>query len=455
MSALVLQQIDLIWLFVHLCPSPSLEIRLQRAHGVGTRVGTTGWEESMHPHRLTAIAVKAKKASGRYADGGGLYLYVRPDGSKTWVFRWRDRITGKLRDKGLGPAWDVSLEEARKQATTCRQQVRDGIDPIDAARQERTAAKLERARRLTFGQCCERYIEAHRDGWRNAKHAEQWVATLDTYAADLKPLPVAEVDTAIIVKALEPIWTTKTETATRVRQRIEAVLNWATAREFRQGENPARWRGHLDKLLPKPDKLKKVEHRAALPYADMGDFMAALRKQKGMGALALELQILTACRPGEVAGARWDEFDLDAATWELPGERTKTGKPHRVPLSAPALALLRKLPRTGAFVFPSTKKGQSMTTAATLKALRTIRPGFDAHGFRSSFRDWAADMTSYPRDVAEAALAHAVGGVEAAYRRSDLLGKRARLMADWAAYCAKPAPAPSDKVTPIRKGKAQ
>ena len=401
-------------------------------------------------NRLTALTVKNRKAPGRYSDGGGLYLYVRPDLSKTWVFRWRDRTTGKLRDKGLGPVWDVSLEEARQRAATYRRQVREGIDPIDAARQARTAVKLERARRLTFGQCCEKYMEAHRDSWRNAKHAAQWQSTLDTYCASLLPLPVAEIDTALVIKALEPIWTTKTETATRVRQRIEAVLNWATAREFRTGENPARWRGHLDKLLPKPTKLKKVEHRAALPYSEAGAFMSELRHQKGLGATALELQILTACRPGEVAGAQWAEFDLDGATWTIPGERMKAGKEHRVPLSPPAVALLRKLPRVNAYVFPGTKKNQPITTAAMLKALRTIRPGFDAHGFRSTFRDWAADQTAYPRDVAEAALAHAVQGVEAVYRRTDLLNKRARLMADWAKYCAKAAPA--GNVTGIREG---
>jgi len=402
----------------------------------------------MH-NRLTAVVVKNRKATGRYSDGGGLYLFVRPDQSKTWVFRWRDRTTGKLRDKGLGPVWDVSLEEARQSAAACRRQVREGVDPIDSARQARTAAKLERARRLTFGQCCEKYMDAHRESWRNAKHAAQWQSTLDTYCADLKPLPVAEIDTALVIKALELIWTTKTETATRVRQRIEAVLDWATAREFRSGDNPARWRGHLDKLLAKPTKLKNVEHRAALPYADAGAFVVALRKQNGLGALALELQVLTACRPGEVAAARWEEFDLDAATWTIPGERMKAGKEHRVPLSAPAVAMLRRLPRVSDYVFPGTKKNQPITTAAMLKALRTIRPGFDAHGFRSTFRDWAADMTAYPRDVAEAALAHAVQGVEAVYRRTDLFNKRARLMADWARYCAKPAP--TGNVTGIRE----
>ncbi len=405
-------------------------------------------------HKLTAIAVRNTTKPGRYNDGGGLYLYVPPTalrGGKRWVFRWRDKLTGKTRDKGLGPANDVMLAVAREKAAEYRQQVRDGIDPIAVAHEQRAAGRIERARQLTFGQCAKKYIEAHRDSWRNGKHAAQWTATLGTYAKSLAPLPVDAIDTALVIKALTPIWTTKTETATRVRQRIEAVLNWATAREFRTGDNPARWRGHLENLLPKPTKLKKVEHRAALPYVEAGSFMTELRAQAGLGALALELQILTACRPGEVANAQWAEFDLAAATWTIPGERMKAGREHRVPLSKPALRLLTDLPRIGAFVFPGTKKGQALTTAAMLKALRSARPGYDAHGFRSTFRDWAADQTAYPREVAEAALAHALQGVEAVYRRTDLFNKRARLMADWATYCA--APSPSGNVTPIRKGK--
>lgn len=405
-------------------------------------------------NKLTAINVKNTTKPGRYNDGGGLYLYVphtKFRGGKRWVFRWRDKLTGKTRDKGLGPVADVSLVKARADAAECRQQVREGIDPISAAKERLVAAKVENARQLTFGQCAEKYIAAHRDSWRNAKHAAQWESTLHTYAAILKPLPVEKIDTALVIKALEPIWTTKTETATRVRQRIEAVLSWATARKFRTGDNPAQWRGHLENLLAKPTKLKKVEHRAALPYTDAAAFMTDLHKQNGLGALALELQILTACRPGEVANARWAEFDLKEATWTIPGDRMKAGKEHRVPLSKPALKILRELPRIGEFVFPGSKKGQAITTAAMLKALRTARPGFDAHGFRSTFRDWAADQTAYPRDVAEAALAHAVQGVEAVYRRSDLFNKRAKLMGDWAKFCE--APAPTGNVTPIRKGK--
>jgi integrase len=397
---------------------------------------------------LTAVKVRNLKKPGRYGDGGGLYLLVKPNG-RSWVFRWRDRITGKLRDKGLGPAWDVDLAEARERGAECRRQLRDGIDPIEHKRQLITDAKLERARRLTFGECCDKYIEAHRAGWRNAKHADQWTNTLETYAATLKPLPVAEIDTALVVKTLEPIWSIKTETATRLRQRIECVLDWATVREFRKGDNPARWRGHLEQLLPKPTKLKTVKPRAALPYAEVGEFMVKLRKRQGIAARAVELQILTACRPGEVAGAKWGEVDLDAATWSIPAERMKAGREHRVPLSSDAVALLKALPRSSDYVFPGVR-GKPITTDGMLKSLRVVRKGIDSHGFRSTFRDWAADCTAYRNDIAEAALAHVLKDKsEAAYKRTDLFAKRARLMNDWAKYCA--APMPSEMVTPIRK----
>lgn len=402
------------------------------------------------PNRLTVISVKNKRKPGRYGDGGGLYLLVKQE-SKSWVFRWRDAVSGKLRDKGLGPAWDVGLEEARQRAATCRRQLRDGVDPIEHKRQAILTARLERARRLTFGECCDKYIAAHRMGWRNVKHAEQWGSTLRTYAAELQSLPVAEIDTALVIKALERIWVTKTETASRVRQRIESVLDWATAREFRSGDNPARWRGHLQNLLPKPTKLKRTNPRAALPYAELGTFMSELHQQAGLGARALELQILTACRPGEIAGARWIEFDLDAAAWTIPGERMKAGRPHRVALSSAAVKKLRALPCESDYVFPGVR-GQPLTTAAILKALRAIRPGFDAHGFRSTFRDWAADCTAYRGDIAEAALAHVLRNkTEAAYKRTDLFAQRARLMEDWAKFCA--TPAPKGNVTPIRRSR--
>lgn len=410
-------------------------------------------------NRLTPVALKAlKKKPGRHADGGGLYILVKPDGRACWVFRWRDRITGKLRDKGLGTELDVGLAEARERASECRRILRDGGDPIADPKRHIIAARLERARRKTFGECVEAYIAAHAAEWRNDKHKAQWEATLGTYAAALWPLPVSEIDTAMVVNCLEPIWSTKTETATRTRQRIEAVLDWATARKLRTGDNPARWRGHLDHLLASPNKLKAVKHRPALAYDDMAAFMVELRQKDGFGARALELQILTASRPGEVAAATWGEFDLKAAIWTVPAERMKAAREHRVPLSAPAVALLKVLPRhpdsTAAdYVFPGIRKGQPMTTAAALKILKELRPGVVAHGFRSTFRDWSADRTAYPREIAEAALAHQLKDkTEAAYRRTDLFDKRANLMRDWSKFCATPR-ANGDNVKPLRRAK--
>ena len=402
---------------------------------------------------LTPMGLRHKTKPGRYAAGDGLYLLVKPDGERYWFFRWRDRVTGKLRDKGLGPVREVELKVARENAKKCKAMVREGIDPIASVHAARAAERMELARRVTFGDCCDRYIAAHKAGWRNAKHAAQWRSTLDTYAADLLPLPVDAIDTALVLQVLEPIWASKTETATRVRQRIEAVLSWATARKYRSGENPATWRGHLDKLLPKPAKLKDVQPRAALPYAEVADFMAALRTREGFGAHALELQILCASRPSEVAGACWNEIDLDNATWTIPAARMKAHREHRVPLSPAAVKLLRALPRVSDHVFPSNKAGQHITTAAMLKTLRSIRDGFDAHGFRSTFRDWCADSTAFPREIAEAALAHAIKDkTEAAYLRTDVFDKRRRLMDAWAKHCA--APVATRDVTPIRKRKA-
>lgn len=411
-------------------------------------------------NRLTPLALKAaKKQPGRYGDGGNLYLLVKRDGRATWVFRWRDRITGKLRDKGLGTELDVGLAEARERAAACRRTIRDGGDPILDPKQTILAARLERARRKTFGECKDALITTRAAEWRNEKHREQWSATLNTYAAALLPLPVADIDTAMVVNCLEPIWASKTETATRTRQRIEAVLDWATARKYRSGENPARWRGHLEHLLASPNKLKAVQHRPALAYDDMAAFVGELRAKDGFGARALELQILTATRPGEVAAATWGEFDLNANVWTIPAARMKAAREHRIPLSAPAVALLKALPRRpdstdSDYVFPGLRKGQPMTTAAALKILKELRPGVVAHGFRSTFRDWAADRTAYPREIAEAALAHQLKDkTEAAYRRTDLFDKRANLMRDWAKFCATPR-AKGDNVKPLRGAQA-
>ena len=402
-------------------------------------------------NRLTALRVRALKEPGRYADGGGLYLLIGRNNARAWLFRYRDRRTGKLRDRGLGPLADVSLEKARERAAACRLQLIDGLDPIEASRETRVAARLEHARRLTFEACATAYIEANKAGWRNAKHEAQWSSSLATHAALLMPIPVAEIDTTIVLKALEPIWASKTETATRVRGRIECVLDWAKVRGARAGENPARWRGHLDKLLPKPGKLKAVEHHPALPYDDVPAFILELRNRDGVTAQALELQILTAARPGEIVRARWSEFDLSAKVWTVPASRMKGNREHRVPLSDRAMQLLRSISSSGEFVFPGAKEKAPLTIAAPLEMLKELRPGVVPHGFRSTFRDWCADRTAYPRDVAEAALAHVVKDkTEAAYRRSDLFEKRRRLMADWAKFCSTPVLS-TGSVTPLRK----
>jgi integrase len=298
---------------------------------------------------------------------------------------------------------------------------------------------------MTFKQCAEAYVAAHRAGWRNDKHAAQWSATLETYAyPTLGGLPVASVDVGLVLKVLEPIWSTKSETASRLRGRIEAVLDWAKVRGFREGENPARWKGNIDHLLPARAEVKAVEHHAALPYAEIGAFMAQLRNQPGMGAFALRFAILTAARTGEVLGTRWDEIDLKNAVWTIPAGRMKAGREHRVPLSSPAVTLLEELAKAkaGEFVFFGQRTVKPLSNMALLMTLRRMKcDDLTAHGFRSTFRDWAAEQTSASREVAEAALAHTLADkVEAAYRRSDLFDKRRALMADWAAYCL---PSPS------------
>ena len=391
---------------------------------------------------------------GRHNDGDGLYLLVR-GASRTWVFRYRDRVTSKLRDKGLGSLSAVSLAAARAETAKLRADLRNGTDPIAAKREATQAAKLEAAKSRTFEQCRDAYIDAHRAGWRNAKHGQQWVNTLDTHAAALLELPVQAIDTGLVLGVLEPIWSTKTETATRVRQRIEAVLDWATARGYRKGENPARLRGHLQTLLPDAAKVRKVTPRAALPYSVMGTFWRELVAVDTLASKALRLQILSATRPSEATGAHWDEVDLKAKVWTIAGNRMKANKEHRVPLSAELVAMLEAMPHREGWVFPGAgRKPGPLTSAATLKLVKQLRPGLTAHGFRSTFRDWAADQTGYPRDVAEMALAHTIQDKsEAAYRRSDLLKRRARLMQDWASYCGA-LPTEAANVTPFRKRKA-
>ena len=388
--------------------------------------------------RLTALAVTKTRREGLHADGGGLYLQVSGSGAKSWLYRFM--LNGKARAMGLGSVHTVSLAEAREQAIQCRKLTRQGVDPIEARKVERTKAQLEAAKSITFDACATSYIAAHKAGWRNSKHADQWRSTLDTYAMPVfGSLPVQDIDLTLVLKVLEPIWKTKTETASRLRGRIEAVLDWATVRGYRRGDNPARWRGHLDKVLPARSKVQKVIHHEALPYVEIGEFVAALRDQEGVAARALEFLILTATRTGEVIGARWDELDLGQRVWTVPPNRMKAGREHRVPLSTAAMALLEtmKKQRRDEYVFPGFKQGKPLSNMAMLKLLERIgRSDLTAHGFRSTFRDWAAERTNFPREVAEMALAHTIGDkVEAAYRRGDLFEKRRDLMATWAGYC--------------------
>ena len=377
-----------------------------------------------------------------YPDGAGLYLQVSAKGVRSWVYRYM--LNGTPRYMGLGPLHTVTLADARIKALEARQLRLAGVDPIKARHDTVTEARLEAARSITFKDAAEAYMEAHKVGWRSAKHADQWRNTLETYVYPVfGPLPVQGVDVALVMKVLGPIWTTKTETASRVRGRIEHVLDWATARGYRLGENPARWRGHLSNLLPQRSKVKKTEHHPALPYGEVGAFMAGLRRREGMGTGPLAFLILTACRTGEVIGARWSEFNIEEAMWTVPAERVKSGRSHRVPLSPDALAIINAMQTvctTGhhnGFVFPGGKRDGSLSDTALLVLLKRMgRSDLTVHGFRSTFRDWAAERTNYPREVAEMALGHAVSDkVEAAYRRSDLFQKRRRLMDEWARFC--------------------
>ncbi len=318
-------------------------------------------------NRLTAVEVKGIDHKGMYHDGGGLYLQVSAAGTKSWIYRFT--LDGRAREMGLGPLNAISLAEARKRAAECRRMRHDGIDPIEARGAQRDQKRLEGARSMTFDVCAEAYIEAHKASWKNGKHAEQWRGSLRNYASPVfGSSPVQAIDLALVMKALEPIWQTKSETASRLRGRIESVLDWATVRGYRKGENPARWRSHLDKLLPTRAKIQKVKHYPALPYAEIGAFMEALRGQEGIAARALEFLILTAARTGEIIGARWDEVDLDEKVWVIPEARMKAGREHRVPLSGAALAIVKQMNeiRESDFVFPGGKKGKPLSNMAML-----------------------------------------------------------------------------------------
>jgi integrase len=406
--------------------------------------------------RLTALKVSRATKSGMYADGGGLYLQVTGTGAKSWIYRYM--LRGKEREMGLGSLSAVGLADARTKASECRSLRQAGVDPIDARKSARDQARLDAAKALTFKNAAVAYIDAHRAGWRNPKHIWQWGATLATYANPIiGDLSLQVIDTTLVLKVLEPIWPTKPETASRLRGRIEAVLDWATVRGYRKGENPARWRGHLSKLLPARSKVRKVKHLTALPYAELPSFVVALRAQGGIAARALEFTILTAARTSEAIGAKWNEISLTDKVWTVPAGRMKAGKEHRVPLSGPALLILENMKRkAGAadgLVFQGGKLGKPLSNMAMIAVLRRMGRGDSTvHGFRSSFRDWAAERTNFPSEVAEMALAHAVGDkVEAAYRRGDLFDRRRRIMAEWAKFCSTMQVASQDKVVAFRE----
>jgi integrase len=355
---------------------------------------------------------------------------------------------------GLGSIVTVSLADARAAASECRRLRLQGIDPIDHRNGVRAAARLDAAKAMTFDECRDAYVAAHRASWRNAKHQAQWISTLDTYASPtLGNLPVQSIDVALVMKVLEPIWGAKPETASRLRGRIERILDWAKARGFRSGENPARWRGHLDQLLPARSKIRNIRHHAALPFDDIAAFMLDLRERDSVAARALEFVILTAARTGEALGATWDEIDFRTRTWIIAAHRMKGHREHRVPLSDDAIRVLEEVQSVqsgGKFVFPGHRHHKPLSNMAMLNVLRRMgRVEVTTHGFRSSFRTWAAERTGFPREVVESALAHVLGNkVEAAYQRGDLFDKRRRLMDEWARYCA--ASASGGTVVPIK-----
>jgi len=411
-------------------------------------------------NRLSTLTLKKNLPPGLYADGGGLYLQVSQQATKAWIFRFTR--AGVPRKMGLGPVSvkpddkRITLADARQKAAAARSLLIDGIDPIAARNARRAQEALADAQGVTFKHCADEFLRDNEASWKNEVHRRQWASTLKTYVHPvLGHLPVAGVDTGLVLKILRPIWNAKPETANRVRGRIETILDWAKTHSYRQGVNPAVWKGHLSNVLPKGSKVKRVRHHPALPYADVPEFVAELRDVEGISARALEFTILTAGRTGAVIGATPDEMDLDAKVWTVPPERAGTkidgNEPRRVPLSDRVIDILKALPREkgNPHVFIGQKRGKALSNMAMLELMREMRPGFVPHGFRSTFKDWCAETTNYPNEVSEAALWHVVADkVEAAYRRGDLFEKRRRLMADWARFCESP-PRTDGAVIPI------
>lgn len=403
---------------------------------------------------LTAKKVERLKAAGRYHDGHGLHLQVRHAGNKSWLLRYeRD---GRERWLGLGPVHVVTLKQARERARAAKLLLLDGIDPIDHRKEQRAAQAAARVKRTTFGECVNTFLPFKRPEWKNEKHAKQWEMCLRVYARPLHGISPADIDLAMVAKTLEPIWNKIPETASRTRQRIEAVLDhWSAKNEIHGYRNPAAWE-RLKHVLPSPSKIKEDRHHAALPYREVPGFMTALRAREGTAARALEFAILTAGRTNEIIGAQWGEIDLAAGTWTVPPARMKSGRRHRVPLSTRAIELLQALPtedRNG-FIFVGPRAGSGLSNMSMTAVLRRMGYGHvTTHGFRSSFRDWCAEETNFPREIAEFALAHVVGDKsEAAYWRADVLRKRKQLAEAWSRYCGSPAAAavPGKVVVPIR-----
>ncbi|UGY27171.1 integrase arm-type DNA-binding domain-containing protein [Bradyrhizobium septentrionale] len=394
-------------------------------------------------NRLTTLTLKKDLDPGLYADGDGLYLQVSKQKTKAWVFRFMR--AGKARKMGLGPVSiqpndkRITLLQARQKAADARSLLVDGVDPIEVRKIRRAQIALEAAKATTFRECAEQYIEDNKAGWKNDKHAAQWKATLETYAyPELGALSVGGIDTGLVLKVLRPIWHAKPETASRVRGRIETILDWAKASGFRDGENPARWRGHLENVLPAKSKVSEVKHHKAMPYDEVPSFMTKLGTKAEISAKALEFTVLTAARTGEAIGARPSEFNLQTKIWTIPGERMKAKKEHRVPLCDRAVNIISPLIEKGTeYIFEGASVGKPLSNMAMLELVRgMVGVGLTVHGFRSSFFDWGHDVTGHPKELLDIALAHTVSDkVEAAYRRSDMFEKRRRLMRDWSEFC--------------------
>ena len=418
---------------------------------------------------LTELKIKHAKP-GYWLDGDGLYLQVSQSGAKSWIYRFQ--INGKRREMGLGSLGNVTAKEARRRAAEARALVHNKIDPLEHRKQQAQAAAARAAQvaagAITFKKVSLEYIEANRAGWKNVKHVSQWENSLATYAYPVMgDTPIGEVDTAMVLEVVNPIWHSKTETAKRLRGRIELVLSYAKAKGYRSGENPAAWRGHLENVLPKPGKIAPHKPQPALPYDRMSEFMGDLRQREGVSVLCLEFVILTACRSGEALKAKWSEIDEEKGVWTIPAERMKASREHRVPLSDAAMAVIEDAKKVsqGEYIFPGVRSGKPMTDMSLTSLVKRmdaerVRDGVERwldktsgkrivpHGFRSSIRDWAAEVTHYPGEMAEMALAHTVGNkVEAAYRRGDMFEKRRQLMADWATWCE---PKKTATVTPIK-----